>query len=180
MVYNDANWDYTTSTVDHNVSLADDKLARTLNATDADLKGFRGRGGKLILFHGWADAAIPPQNTINYYEAVMSRMGAKDADSFVRLFMVPGMEHCGNGVGVSVFGINSVPRKATPTTRYRRRGGALGRAGHCARAHRGGQAKESRGRDLRAHAPAGIAAWPKTAHYNGSGSTDDAANFTCQ
>jgi feruloyl esterase len=65
MIYNDANWDYKTSTVDHNMALADDKLARTLNATDTDLKGFRGRGGKLIMFHGWADAAIPPMNTVN-------------------------------------------------------------------------------------------------------------------
>ena len=178
MVYNDPNWDYKTSTVDHNMALADDKLAGTLNATDPDLKKFRARGGKLILYHGWADAAIPPQNTVNYYEAIRIKMGSKDADSFVRLFMVPGMEHCAGGEGVSVFGQNGIPRADADhdvdaaIERWVEQGVApeiiiAGKPKSAAV-----QMQFSRTRPL--------CAWPKTAHYSGSGSTDDAANFRCQ
>ena len=104
MVYNDAAWDYKTFDVDRGMKAADDKVARMLNATDADLKRFKDRGGKLILYHGWSDAAIPPVNAINYYKTVVSKMGAKDAGSFVRLYMVPGMQHCGGGPGPDSFG----------------------------------------------------------------------------
>ena len=74
--------------------MADDKLGRALNAGDPNLKAFQSRGGKLILYHGWADAAIPPVNTVNYYESITKKMGKKTSDEFVRLYMVPGMEHC--------------------------------------------------------------------------------------
>ena len=89
MVYNDPGWDYRLSTVDQNMRLSDGKLARTLNATDPNLKQFRAGGGKLILYHGWADSAIPPQSTVNYYESIVGRMGPKASTSFVRLFTVP-------------------------------------------------------------------------------------------
>src|SRR3954471_24482969 len=75
-----------------------------LNATDPDLSAFRERGGKLILFHGWSDAAIPAVNTIDYYQSVVAKAGAKDAATFVRLYMVPGMQHCEGGPGPDVFG----------------------------------------------------------------------------
>jgi hypothetical protein len=78
--------------------------AATFNATDPDLSRFAARGGKLILYHGWADAAIPAQGTIAYHDAVVREMGADQAASFVRTFMVPGMHHCAGGVGPSDFG----------------------------------------------------------------------------
>lgn len=78
--------------------------ATNFNATDPDLSRFAARGGKLILFHGWSDAAIPAQGTIAYRDAVVRMMGAAKTDNFVRLFMVPGMHHCGGGVGPSDFG----------------------------------------------------------------------------
>jgi feruloyl esterase len=80
------------------------RTAATLNATDPDLSRFAARGGKLILFHGWSDAAIPAQGTIAYHDAVTSAMGADRADSFMRTFMVPGMHHCAAGAGPSEFG----------------------------------------------------------------------------
>jgi feruloyl esterase len=179
MVYNDPNWDYKDSTVDHNLSLADDKLAGILNATDPDLKKFRARGGKLILYHGWADAAIPPQNTVSYYESIVSRMGEKESASFVRLFMVPGMEHCSSyGAGVSMFVLNPVPLSdadhdlAAAVERWVEQGLAPERIVAGKPKSMADGANFSRTRPL--------CAWPRTAHYNGTGSTDDAANFICQ
>ena len=59
--------------------------------------------------HGWADAAIPAVNAINYYDSVISKMGAKNAGEFTRLYMVPGMEHCGGGAGPNAFGQGGTP-----------------------------------------------------------------------
>ena len=78
--------------------------AATFNATDPNLSRFEARGGKLILWHGWSDAAIPAQGTIAYHEAVTREMGADNVAGFVRTFMVPGMHHCAGGVGPSDFG----------------------------------------------------------------------------
>lgn len=104
MVFSSPAWDYRTFNLEHDLKVADDSLARILNSTDPDLKRFKGRGGKLILYHGWSDAAIPPVSTINYYNSVAAKMGTKDTASFVRLFMVPGMQHCGGGPGPNSFG----------------------------------------------------------------------------
>ena len=80
------------------------ELAPILNATDPDLTDFAGRGGKLILWHGWADPALPPQHTIDYFEAVRARLGGEKTARTLRLFMVPGMQHCFGGPGPNSFG----------------------------------------------------------------------------
>jgi len=95
---------------DRDVKFTDDKESLIFNATDPDMKAFKDRGGKLLLYHGWSDAAIPPVNTIHYYESVVEKMGRKQADEFVELFMVPGMQHCGGGPGASDFGAMSPAR----------------------------------------------------------------------
>jgi feruloyl esterase len=84
--------------------LVHSRTAATFNATDPDLSRFAARGGKLILYHGWSDAAIPAQGTIAYRDAVMGAMGEVRAESFMRTFMVPGMHHCAGGTGPSEFG----------------------------------------------------------------------------
>jgi feruloyl esterase len=84
--------------------VADKKLAAILNAVDPDLSRFQKRGGKLILYHGWSDAGIAPQNTVDYYNSVVKQMGAAAAASFVQLYMVPGMDHCSGGPGPNDFG----------------------------------------------------------------------------
>jgi hypothetical protein len=92
-------------------------LAGTLNATDPDLSRFAARGGKLILWHGWSDAAIPAQGTIAYQDDVVSKMGADRAASFVRTFLAPGMHHCAAGAGPSEFGQNGPePGQDDPAT----------------------------------------------------------------
>ncbi len=73
-----------------------------LDATNPDLSRFGERGGKLLIYHGWADAVVPSENSIEYYNSVTAKMG-EVVTGFVRLFMVPGMNHCGGGEGASTF-----------------------------------------------------------------------------
>jgi feruloyl esterase len=103
MVYNNPDWDLRTFDPDRDLKAAD-KLAPILNSTNPDLSKFTARGGKLILYHGWDDAAIAPLNTIQYFESVERKMGSASTDKAVRLFMVPGMQHCSNGNGAYSFG----------------------------------------------------------------------------
>ncbi len=74
-----------------------DKLSKDLDAIDPDLGRFKAHGGKLIQYHGWNDPAIPAHSSIVYYEDVARSLGSTDA--FYRLYMVPGMLHCGDGPG---------------------------------------------------------------------------------
>ena len=176
MVY-DHSWDYKTFNVDHDMKVADDKLAQRLNATNPDLGAFKKRGGKLIMYHGWSDAAIPPVNAINYYKSVVAKMGAKDSDSFVRLFMVPGMQHCGGGPGPSVFGQASVAQGdpqhdvAAALEQWVERGVAPEQI--IATKYKGMNAASGVARTRP------LCAYPKVAAWNGKGDSDDAANFSC-
>jgi feruloyl esterase len=88
--------------------LAQDKAARQmlqpiLSSVNPDLSAFMAHGGKLIQYAGWSDAAIPPQNGLNYYRKVVQTMGG-DPTGFYRVFMVPGMAHCSGGLGPNAFG----------------------------------------------------------------------------
>jgi hypothetical protein len=104
MVYDKPEWNYKTADLTAAVRAADSKQAQTLNATDANLEGFHARGGKLIVYHGWNDPAISALSSIDYYESVKKQMGAEKTDSFMRLYMVPGMQHCDGGPGATSFG----------------------------------------------------------------------------
>jgi hypothetical protein len=79
--------------------------------TQPDLKPFRSHGGKLILWHGWSDPAIPPMDTVNYYNSVIAKMGRTDSGDFVRLYMAPGMQHCGGGPGPNILGASPAPER---------------------------------------------------------------------
>jgi feruloyl esterase len=103
MVYG-KGWDYKSFALEGGMKTAAEKTAVALNAVDSDITPFRSRGGKLILYHGWNDPAIPAVNTINYYEEVVTKLGRANADSFVRLYMLPGVQHCGGGPGPDNFG----------------------------------------------------------------------------
>jgi hypothetical protein len=104
MVYEQAGWDYRQANIGEALKAAEGKTAHKLDATDANLTAFKARGGKLILYHGWNDPAISALNTIGYYDSVVSRLGRQETDAFVRLYMVPGMQHCGDGPGPNDFG----------------------------------------------------------------------------
>lgn len=77
-------------------------FSELLDATDPDLSAFRARGGKLILWHGWADPALTPYRTVQYYADVVRALGNKhEVAEFLRLFLAPGMYHCGGGPGLN-------------------------------------------------------------------------------
>ena len=133
--------------------------SEVINATNPDLSAFKAAGGKLIMWHGWADHALTALRTIQYYEDVIRAMGPEaDADDFFRLFLAPGMHHCGGGPGPSAFDAltaleNWVERGVAPD--------AIVAA------------------NLTFDRTRPLCAYPKVAVYNGSGSIDDAANFSC-
>lgn len=178
MVFDNAAWDYHTFNADRDTKAADDKQSRNLNATDPNLSPFRERGGKLILYHGWSDAAIAPQNTIDYYHSVAAKMGGQQAAGFVRLFMVPGMQHCGGGSGANSFGQFGVAAgdadrdMDAALERWVEKGIAPERIVAAKRKSDMDPASAI----VRTHP---LCAYPLVARYEGSGSTDDAANFVC-
>lgn len=151
-------------------SLARDwpKLAQqmqTFSPTDSNLSALQKRGGKLILYHGWADPGISALGTLRYYEEVVRAAGGREkTDRFARLFMVPGMHHCqGNGPGPNRFDMltaleNWVERGVAPTRVI---------ASH---ASSGGVVDRTRP----------ICAYPNVARYTGRGSVDAAENFRCE
>ena len=149
----------------------------TVDATDPDLSAFRDRGGKIVMWHGWADVGLIPMRTIEYYENVQNTMGEGETDDFMRLFMLPGMYHCSGGPGPDTFddltaleewveqGIGpdqmtayDLPASRVPNYVAERKG--LGELD---------QAMMSRP----------ICPYPEVARYSGTGSTDDAENFMC-
>jgi len=158
MVYEDAHWDYRKFDADRDIAAADRKFAATLNATDPNLKPFEEGGGKLILYHGWSDPAIPPVNAIHYYEDVQSKMGAAPTASFVRLYMAPGVQHCGGGPGPG----NFIGNMETALEQWVENGKAP-------------DTIIAKG----AERTRPLCPYPQVARYKGSGSIDDAANFSC-
>jgi feruloyl esterase len=178
VVFEDKAWDWHSFQFPRDMKVADDKSARVFNATDADLSRFQARGGKLIIYHGWSDAAISPLNAIDYYKSVQAKMGPK-ADGLVRLFMVPGMQHCGGGPGPNSFGqagpgtaAGAVDAEHDINAALERwvEGGPAPSQIVAARYKSAGVVERTRP----------LCAYPQTAHYKGSGSTDDAANFVCR
>jgi len=160
---------------------------RAAMKTDIDaplnLSRFFARGGKLILWHGWADAAIPPENTLRYREGMLKRSGRAAASS-TRLFMVPGVQHCMGGLGADSFGQLNAPqpgdrpersmvsalqdwvegRRPAPETMVARRGhGGL-------MAFPAGKGPERQKL---------LCAWPKKAVLKAGGDPDQASSYTC-
>jgi feruloyl esterase len=101
LVHEDPNWDWRNFDLETDTSLATEK-AGFMDAINPDLQRFKARGGKILLYHGWNDQLIPPENTINYYSSVLAKMGPAQ-DSWLRLFMEPGMQHCNGGQGPDQF-----------------------------------------------------------------------------
>jgi feruloyl esterase len=104
MVFKDPNWDYKTLNFDRDMALVDTIEQGTINAMDPNLKPFMVRGGRLIQYHGWADQQIPSGSSVDYYQSVLQTMGGpSQVQDNYRLFMVPGMGHCGGGDGTTNF-----------------------------------------------------------------------------
>jgi feruloyl esterase len=139
---------------------------KEIHAVDPDLAAFKARGGKLLIYHGWSDGgsggAISALNTISYYESVLRHMGPNQ-ENWLRLFMVPGMAHCGGGQGPNQFHAlaalerwreQSEPPQSITAARVTERG--------------------------RIDMTRPLCPYPQVAVYKGTGSTYDAANYTCK
>jgi hypothetical protein len=98
-----ATWRWQDFDFHSDMHAVDRLLAPLLNVTSPNLDNFRARGGKLLMYHGFADPLISPQTSIDYYTRVAQREDGQTQNYF-RLFMVPGMNHCHGGPGPHVFG----------------------------------------------------------------------------
>jgi feruloyl esterase len=160
--FKNPNWDWRTFDLETAVTVADGVDYRMLNATNPDMKTFQQRGGKLLLYHGWSDNNFSAPSTISYYESVRSTVGDGHVGELLRLFLVPGMGHCAGGEGPNAFD----PLAALEQWVEKGRAPAMITASHRT------DGKVDRTRPL--------CPYPQVAKYRGSGSIDEAANFTCQ
>jgi feruloyl esterase len=158
--HQDPSWTWQTFDLEKETA-ASDAAVSFINAMNPDLSKFQAHGGKLLIYHGWADAVVSPGNTVNYFDSVLKKMGA-GTSSFARLFMAPGMQHCNGGPGPS----------------------QMNYVGALERWREGNIAPNAL---LAVHVTANrvdmtrpVCAYPQVATYAGTGSTNDAANFVCK
>ncbi len=194
-VYENPKWDWHTIDFDRDLKLANTKAGPILNSYNPDLRTFRAHGGKLIEYHGWGDGAIAPRDSIAYYENVESFLkqfpdprsdnAQQPVQSFYRLFMVPGMGHCASGAGPNHFGNDDIPDPAAwpqdadhdvvlALDRWVTQGIAPDQIIGTGKI--GGDPKDP-AKGVKMTRP--LCAFPKVAHFKGTGDTNDAANFAC-
>ena len=172
MVYDNPDWDYHTIDYDRDVKAADAKIGEAMNDGSPDLAAFRKAGGKLILWHGWSDPLISALHTVGYYDQLAKHFAAPGDDAatavakvsdFARLFLAPGVYHCGGGPGPGA--LESVEALESWVER--------GMAPESIRAsHRTSGGKVDRTRP--------VCAVPHRAVYDGKGDVNDAASFSCK
>ncbi len=160
----DPEWDWKTITpgsYEHFWDQSVEEYTAVIGTRNPDLTMFRDHGGKVIVWHGWSDPLIYPQGTIDYVERVQNAVGGpEETAGFLRLFMAPGVGHCGGGEGPQPAGAFDALRKWVEK----------GEAPETLRAVQNGNVERSRP----------LCQYPLVARYTGSGSTDDAANFVCE
>lgn len=160
-VFHYANWDWRSLDFDRDVANINAKLG-FLNANNPDMRAFAGKGGKLLIYTGWADPILPAEDVTRYYKAVGKAMGTKARTGFSRLFMVPGMGHCSGGPGPTSFDMLAAMEA------WVERGRAPERipAAHI--------------EDKAVIRTRPLCPYPQVARWTGHGSSDEAANFSCK
>jgi feruloyl esterase len=162
VVFQDPNWDWKRFKLEADPAKAH-AIDKDVDEVDPDLVPFAKRGGKLLMYHGWGDQQVAPGFSVDFYNSAIGISGDPTPTSnWIRLFMVPGMGHCSGGEGPDVF------NTLGPLEQWVEQGQAPAKivASHQT------AGKVDRTRPL--------CPYPQIAHYNGSGSIDDAANFTCR
>jgi feruloyl esterase len=160
-VFNDPSWTFSSFDYDRDVERAMAYGSNALDVPPTGLKPFFAGHRKLLLSHGWADGLIPSQSTINFYQALVKDIGKQRAQQDVRLFMVPGMGHCGGGSGPSsldmIGAIDQWVQTGNPPEQI-------------IASNPPGQPQRTRP----------LCSFPKVATYTGHGDTDQAENFRCE
>ena len=163
VVFQDPKWDWRMFDLERDLARANEVDRGTINAINPDLHRFSDHGGKLLLYHGWADGSVAPGASVNYYNSVLKTMGGPSKTAaWLRLFMIPGMGHCGGGEGPNTFDMVATLE-------------AWVEHGHAP-----DRIIASRVTDGRVERTRPLCPYPQVATYTGSGSIDDAANFTCR
>lgn len=169
-VYADPAWDFHGFDFRSEPAAIDARLAGALDAIDVDLGPFQRRGGKLIHYHGYNDPDVPPRSSIEYHDQVVARArrsgGHADGGDFYRLFMVPGMGHCGGGPGPNSFDM------LTALERWVESGVAP------LRILATKFPDDNPARAVLRMRP--LCPYPRSAHYRGRGNSDDASSFSCR
>jgi feruloyl esterase len=160
--YKDPNWDWRTFDLEAAVAMTDRADYRMLNATDPDLRRFQQRGGKLLLYHGWSDANFSAQFTIDYYERMQGAVGPEQIGEWARLFLAPGMGHCGGGDGPNAFD------PVAALEQWVEHG------------HAPGTIIATHSTDGKIDRTRPLCPYPQVAKYRGTGSIDETGSFTCQ
>ena len=178
MVFEKRDWDYRSATVDELLKAADAKNGAALTAVDPNLAAFKAHGGKLILYHGWNDAGISALSTVDYFNSVVARMGESSVDSFVRLYMVSGMQHCAGGPGATDFGQFGPAPGSDPQHNLSlalEQWVESGNAPSVIIARKPAENPATHGAAMTRP----LCPYPQAAKYKGTGDTNDAANFAC-
>lgn len=177
-------WDWRGFEPDRDMKVVDARLDAVVNdATRIDLQAFQARGGKLILYHGWEDSLVPPAQTLAFYDEAARRAGGVTAlQDFARLFMVPGLMHCGGGGGANTFNSAADPARRPPSTEAQydlftalEEWVEQGRAPDQVIATR--YVDEDRTKGVAMQRP--LCPYPARAWYRGQGDVRDAGSFTC-
>ena len=161
LVFQNPDWDFHQFDLSRDVEQADALFDESLNAGHPDLNPFAHAGGRLLMTHGWNDTAIPPRGSVQYYEAAQAGLEG-NASAAIRLFMVPGMFHCGGGDGASEFdGLRALERwyedQEAPEQLI--------------------ASRTLHGKVVATHL---LCAYPATARYQGRGSAEDATHYSCE